>query len=322
VEDVVLDAWLAFARAGARLDELADAMPSRDVLVLSIYRPKTDALRRALGELRRTRHSLRTALGAMGNPDPALADETVAAGLARGKFANLNTVADAAGGAGAHWIVVVDDDVALPEGFLDRFLAVCEHLDLTMAQPAQTRASHAAWPVTRRRGGSMARETRFVEIGPVTCFRREAWGERARERPARPPVPPCVGAVPLRRDEAHVPHLDAVAHLAPRLAHETAKLASQGTHARPSGTAHGGRARERALQREHPHLGARVACGERLTVRPHPKHRIAPARVVLRNHADPHGRRWTRRVWETRMLSTNAWSARNQRASSMASSEE
>ncbi|TML79073.1 MAG: hypothetical protein E6G07_08420 [Actinobacteria bacterium] len=179
VEDVVLDAWLAFARAGARLDELADGMPSRDVLVLSIYRPDTDALRRALGELRRTRHSLRTALGAMGNPDPALADETVAAGLARGKFANLNTVADAAGGGGAHWIVVVDDDVALPEGFLDRFLAVCEHLDLTMAQPAQTRASHAAWPVTRRRGGSMARETRFVEIGPVTCFRRDAWGELA-----------------------------------------------------------------------------------------------------------------------------------------------
>ena len=177
LEDRVLDARLAFARAGARLDELADSMPSRDALVLSIYRPERDALGRALAELGLTRHSLRTALGAMGDPDPALRDDTVAAGLSRGKFANLNTVADAADGAGARWILVVDDDVVLPEGFLDRFLAVCEHLDLAIAQPAQTRASHAAWPVTLRRGGSMARETRFVEIGPVTCFRHDAWGE-------------------------------------------------------------------------------------------------------------------------------------------------
>jgi len=54
-------------------------------------------------------------------------------------------------------------------------VAVCERLDLALAQPAQSLASHAGWPITRRRGGSMARETRFVEIGPVTCFRRDAW---------------------------------------------------------------------------------------------------------------------------------------------------
>ena len=64
LEDRVLDARLAFARAGARLDELADSMPSRDALVLSIYRPERDALGRALAELGLTRHSLRTALGA------------------------------------------------------------------------------------------------------------------------------------------------------------------------------------------------------------------------------------------------------------------
>ena len=37
--------------------------------------------------------------------------------------------------------------------------------------------SHAAWPITRRRPGSLLRETRFVEIGPVTAFRRDAAGE-------------------------------------------------------------------------------------------------------------------------------------------------
>src|SRR5438128_2574762 len=60
-------------------------------------------------------------------------------------------------------------------GALRRLVAVCERLDLALAQPAQSLASHAGWPITRRRGGSMARETRFVEIGPVTCFRRDAW---------------------------------------------------------------------------------------------------------------------------------------------------
>jgi hypothetical protein len=99
----------------------------------------------------------------------------VATHLAGGKFANLNAVLAAAGDAGApDWTLVVDDDVVLPRRFLDRFVGVCEHLDLALAQPAQSLASHAAWPVTRRRAGSLARETRFVEIGPVTCFRRDA----------------------------------------------------------------------------------------------------------------------------------------------------
>ena len=46
-----------------------------------------------------------------------------------------------------------------------------------MAQPAQTLASHAAWRVTRRRPLSAVRVTRFVEIGPVTAFRRPAAAE-------------------------------------------------------------------------------------------------------------------------------------------------
>ena len=35
-----------------------------------------------------------------------------------------------------------------------------------LAQPAHAFASHAAWEVTRRRPGLLARRTRFVEIGP------------------------------------------------------------------------------------------------------------------------------------------------------------
>ena len=56
-------------------------------------------------------------------------------------------------------------------------MAICEALDFALAQPAQTWGSHAAWRVTRRRGGAVARETRFVEIGPVTAFRADATAE-------------------------------------------------------------------------------------------------------------------------------------------------
>jgi hypothetical protein len=75
------------------------------------------------------------------------------------------------------WVLVVDDDVRLPRAFLDRFVAVCEAFGLDLAQPAQTLRSHSAWKVTRRRPASLVRETRFVEIGPVTAFSRRAAAE-------------------------------------------------------------------------------------------------------------------------------------------------
>ncbi|MEA2397108.1 MAG: hypothetical protein QOK25_664 [Thermoleophilaceae bacterium] len=185
-QDRVLDARVALSRAGARLDRVAAQMPVREVLVVSAYRPGGSRLTGALEELAGTRHSLRVALGSMGEPDPALADRTLASGLRGGKFENLNQVLSAAaGGPVADWTLVVDDDVTLPRRFLDRFLAVCERLDLSLAQPAQTLASFAAWPVTRRRAGVLARETRFVEIGPVTCFRRDAASELTPFAPLR-----------------------------------------------------------------------------------------------------------------------------------------
>jgi hypothetical protein len=118
--------------------------------------------------------------------------------------------------------VVVDDDVVLPTRFLDRFVAVAGRLGLDLAQPAQTRRSHAAWDVTRRRPASVARETRFVEIGPVTVFARSAaaellpfpalrygwgldlhWAAVAAERRWRLGI---VDALPVRHQQAPVAH--------------------------------------------------------------------------------------------------------------------
>ena len=166
-----------------------------DVLVIGVYRPGS-LLADALPPLHSDRHNVRIALGSTGRPEGRLREHTVAEDLTGGKFENLNRILEtettrpagdgpapppagpAPPAAGpADWLLVVDDDVRLPRAFLDRFVAVCEAFGLDLAQPAQTLRSHSAWKVTRRRPASLVRETRFVEIGPVTAFSRRAGAE-------------------------------------------------------------------------------------------------------------------------------------------------
>lgn len=220
--DLLLDLRHRVRRTGATLDGLAERGPRRSVLALCIYRPDRDRALSLSRELARSRHDVVLAFGALGARDPRLAKETVVDGLGGGKFENLNAVWRASGAdrSAPDWVVVADDDVGLPPRFLDRFLGLCEHFDLDLAQPAQTLRSHAAWHVTRRRGASLLRETRYVEIGPVTAFSREVadalipfpalrfgwgldlhWAALGRDRGWRLGV---VDAVPVRHDQAPV----------------------------------------------------------------------------------------------------------------------
>ncbi|HSD79183.1 MAG TPA: glycosyltransferase [Solirubrobacteraceae bacterium] len=160
------DAWLD-VRSAPRAARLARAAatrpPRRRVLVLGVDRPGVPGLLpAALAELRRSRHDVTI--------------RTASAG-ARGKFENLNALLAGPGGdlGAVDWLLVVDDDVALPRGFLDVFLLAAEDAGLRLAQPAHRLHSHAAWAVTRRRPRSTARETTFVEIGPVTAFHRDTF---------------------------------------------------------------------------------------------------------------------------------------------------
>jgi hypothetical protein len=169
--DAALDRWLRASGTLRAIDAAAARIPQRDVLVASIYRPDGATLAAALPALRSDRHGVRLALGSTG---AATLPGTSADHMAGGKFENLNALI---GDARPDWILVVDDDVVLPERFLDRIVALAELFDLAVAQPAQGLASHAAWRVARRRPRSLLRETRFVEIGPVTLFRRDAGRE-------------------------------------------------------------------------------------------------------------------------------------------------
>jgi hypothetical protein len=216
--DALLDMGLRLRGVPRRLDALAEEVPTRRVLAVCAYRPDSTRVKAVETELGRTRHELRLAFGST-------------EAHTGGKFQNLNTILDQAGREDEDWLLVVDDDVILPERFLDRMLGVCEHFGLRLAQPALTLASHGAWDVTRRRARPLARETRFVEIGPVTLLAREAaaelvpfpdlrfgwgldlhWAALARGRGWRLGV---VDALPVRHDLQSVastyPQQDAVA---------------------------------------------------------------------------------------------------------------
>jgi GT2 family glycosyltransferase len=156
------DAWLDIRETPrrARLRRAARSEPPRRrVLVLGVERPGS-LMGAAREELLRSRHDVEVVTAPAGD---------------RGKFENLNALLAEHPPGERDWVLVVDDDVALPRGFLDAFLCAAERAGLKLAQPAHRLHSHAAWSVTRRKPGSTVRETTFVEIGPVTAFHRDAF---------------------------------------------------------------------------------------------------------------------------------------------------
>jgi hypothetical protein len=164
VADAVLDLSNRVTGSRSRLDRaVATGAPRRRVLVAGVDRPDVDGwMDAAVAELRRSRQEVTFALA------------TGTGG--RGKFENVNQLIDAHPIEEFDWLVVLDDDVLLPPGFLDGMLFLAERFGYRLAQPAHRRRSHAAWKVTRRRWLSVARDTRFVEIGPVTFVHSTAFG--------------------------------------------------------------------------------------------------------------------------------------------------
>ncbi len=161
LRDLAIDALTA-PRQAALHRAAAGAAPQR-VLAVCVARPERAGSAAVAGyELERTAvHEVDVRLAA---PRPGA-----------GKWENLNVVLAANPPAGYDWLLIFDDDVVLPRRFLDPFLFLCGCFGLTLAQPAHKHWSHAAWRVTRRRMRSVARRTRFVEIGPVTAVHARAF---------------------------------------------------------------------------------------------------------------------------------------------------
>jgi len=139
----------------------ARRVPPRRILALAIARDPA-AFAPIAAELTAGRHHVQLDLQAI--------DE-------RGKFTRLNVMLAEHDLDSFDHVLLVDDDVVLPRGFVERMVWAVERSGLLLAQPAHRRHSHAAWPVTRRRLPWAARRTHFVEIGPVTLLRGEALRE-------------------------------------------------------------------------------------------------------------------------------------------------
>ena len=108
--DVALDARAALLGEGGRLDRAVTRAPRRRILVLAVQRTDVpNLLGAARYELARSRHEVTVATREAG---PV------------GKFANLNALLADHPPDEQDWLLVLDDDVALPPRFLDRFLVV------------------------------------------------------------------------------------------------------------------------------------------------------------------------------------------------------
>lgn len=112
---------------------------------------------------------------------------SIAPMLDRGKFANLDAaIADSPSPLSTFdWLVLTDDDIEFSSRFLDDLIAIAAASDLGLSQPAHAYFSHTTYSITRRRYGSLARRTNFVEIGPLTLVRADLFDALIPSPPSR-----------------------------------------------------------------------------------------------------------------------------------------
>jgi hypothetical protein len=134
--------------------------------LLCVYRRRhVEHVTRLVVDARKAAFRIR--LWALDGVAPELASDTVGTG-AGSRFALLNKVAHEAD---PGWIVIADDDVAFVTPSAPRtLLAVAAAKNLDISQPAHARGSYRSHLITRQRILASARETTFVEIGPVVAF--------------------------------------------------------------------------------------------------------------------------------------------------------
>jgi hypothetical protein len=72
----------------------------------------------------------------------------------------------------ADLLIFVDDDVRFPANFLPRYVSMVRKLDAAIAMPALKTGSYHTYPTTLEQPGCLARQTDFVESGPVVSMTR------------------------------------------------------------------------------------------------------------------------------------------------------
>jgi glycosyltransferase involved in cell wall biosynthesis len=154
--------------------------PRRKVLVLGVYltdQPNT-AEDIAANVAASAVHLVTQRWVALGNAPPPLGLAAVTVGTVRErtpKFKIINHVLSGEDLSAYDYVLLTDDDVVLPDQFVDRFITLQERLDFRIAQPARTNNSYIDHPIVGQQQGVVARQTRFVEIGPVVSFHKSCF---------------------------------------------------------------------------------------------------------------------------------------------------
>ena len=73
------------------------------------------------------------------------------------------------------YVILTDDDVILPHHFVDQFVTRQTQLAFAIAQPARTGNSYIDHPIVEQQRGVLARQTLFVEVGPVVSFHKSVY---------------------------------------------------------------------------------------------------------------------------------------------------
>ncbi|MBN2298377.1 MAG: hypothetical protein JXM72_07275, partial [Deltaproteobacteria bacterium] len=115
--------------------------------------------------------------GLMGSPPTARVDEVTVDTLHERtpKFQIMNAMLKREDLNRFEYVIMTDDDVVLPSGFLDEFIGWQNRLNFAIAQPARTHNSYIDHCIVEQHNGLGARQTLFVEIGPVVSFHRSVF---------------------------------------------------------------------------------------------------------------------------------------------------
>lgn len=156
------DLRLRITRAPAQIAAAAARAPSRQkILIVGVEVASRPAwMARVVQRLSASRHEITVATKDVdGTP----------------RLANLNLLLASHEPMAFDWIIVVDDDVELPEGFTDNFIFLMDHFGFSIGQPAHNLVSHASYLINLRHWGTIARQTGYVEVGPLVALRRETF---------------------------------------------------------------------------------------------------------------------------------------------------
>lgn len=164
--------WPRGAPPGARIGD-----PRPSVLVVGVYLTDRPNCMRHLVSTLKSSAAYRVVHRwvSLGTPsrDPAILRVTVASHSSLiPKFPLVNQVLAAEDLALFEYLLLVDDDIQVPQGFLDRFLSVQSSLGFRLAQPARTADSFIDHEIVRQEPSMIARETRWVEVGPLVSIHR------------------------------------------------------------------------------------------------------------------------------------------------------